>query len=144
MTSEFSNTPSPAAPEAPYPVRLEVEYPQRLSRGLIFVKWLLVIPHLFIIAFLSWGSLVAMFLAWWAILFTGRYPRSLFDFNVEVQQWSARVNAYGSLLVTDRYPPFSLGRSSVGIAVLMVAIGALGFAGFMVAYVLIVLSIINS
>jgi len=92
-------------------VHLEIDYPNvetDLNRWYPLVKWLLVIPHYFVLFFLSIGSLLAMILAWFAILATGRYPRSLFNFNVGVSRWWLRVQAYAFLLVTDRYPPFSL------------------------------------
>ncbi len=92
-------------------VHLEIDYPNvetDLNRWYPLVKWLLVIPHYFVLFFLSIASFFAMILAWLAILVTGRYPRSLFDFNVGVSRWWLRVGAYAFLLVTDRYPPFSL------------------------------------
>lgn len=92
-------------------VHLEVDYPdvQRdLNRFLPLVKWLLAIPHYVVLAFLFLGAFVAVFLAWWAILFTGRYPRGLFDYVVGVGRWALRVQGYVAFLVTDQYPPFSL------------------------------------
>jgi hypothetical protein len=73
------------------------------------VKWLLAIPHYIVLAVLALGAIVAVFIAWFAILITGRYPRPLFDYVVGVGRWALRVQAYTSLLITDRYPPFSLG-----------------------------------
>jgi hypothetical protein len=90
-----------------YPVKYHVEYPEKLSRGLIFVKWLLVIPHIIVLYFLGIASFVVTFIAWFAILFTGKYPRGMFDFNVGVQRWSNRVQAY-FMLMRDEYPPFTL------------------------------------
>jgi hypothetical protein len=92
-------------------VHLEIDYPDAerdLNRWLPLVKWLLAIPHYIVLVFLAFGALVAVIIAWFAILFTGRYPRGLFDFVVGVGRWSLRVQAYAFLLVTDRYPPFSL------------------------------------
>ncbi|MGZ4516832.1 MAG: DUF4389 domain-containing protein [Mycobacteriaceae bacterium] len=92
-------------------VHLEIDYPgveRDLNRGLPLVKWLLAIPHVLILIFLSVAAFFAVVLAWFAILFTGRYPRGLFDFVVGVGRWWLRVQAYAMLLVTDRYPPFSL------------------------------------
>ncbi len=89
-----------------YPVRFDVEYPERLSRWLIFVKWLLAIPHLAVWYALLYVAEVVTFIAWFAILFTGRYPRGMFDFVVRVFRWNANVNAY-VLLLRDEYPPFS-------------------------------------
>ena len=89
-----------------YAVAFDVAYPGELSRWLIFVKWLLAIPHFIVLLFLGLAALVVEIIAWFAILFTGQYPRGLFDFAVGVNRWSARVNAY-VLLFTDVYPPFS-------------------------------------
>jgi roadblock/LC7 domain-containing protein len=92
-------------------VHLEIDYPdvkEDLNRWLPLVKWLLAIPHYIVLAVLAIGAVVAIVIAWFAILFTGRYPRSLFDYVVGVGRWGLRVEAYMSLLVTDRYPPFSL------------------------------------
>jgi hypothetical protein len=90
-----------------YPVTFEVEYPERLSRWLIFVKWLLIIPHIIVIYFLNLAWFVTAMIAFFAILFTNRYPEGLFRFAVGVQRWSNRINAYVYLL-RDEYPPFSL------------------------------------
>jgi hypothetical protein len=77
-------------------------------RWLPRVKWLLAIPHYVVLVFLWIGAIVAVIVAWFAILFTGRYPRGLFDYVVGVGRWSLRVGAYAFLLDTDRYPPFTL------------------------------------
>ena len=92
-------------------VRLEYDYPDAerdLNRWLPLVKWLLAIPHLVVLLFLFLGVLFAAVAAWFAILFTGRYPRGLFDFVEGSLRWSNRVVGYALALVTDRYPPFSL------------------------------------
>jgi hypothetical protein len=91
-------------------VHLNFPYPdaQQLNRWLPLVKWLLAIPHYIVLFFLGIGAIVAIILAWFAILFTGRYPRGLFDFVVGVMRWSNRVTGYAFALVTDEYPPFSL------------------------------------
>jgi len=83
--------------------------PERdLNRWLPLVKWLLAIPHYIVLFFLTIGAIFAAIFAWFAILFTGRYPRSLFDFVEGVIRWHNRVAAYAFLLVTDKYPPFRL------------------------------------
>ena len=92
-------------------VHLELDYPDApkdLNRWLPLVTWFLVIPHLVVLAFLGLGAVVAVLVAWFAILFTGRYPRGLFDYVVGVGRWALRVQAYATLLVTDEYPPFTL------------------------------------
>ena len=92
-------------------IKLEIDYPEveaDLNRWLPLVKWLLAIPHYIVLAFLFAGALLAILAAWFAILFTGRYPRGLFDFVVGVGRWALRVDGYAWLLVTDEYPPFSL------------------------------------
>ncbi len=91
-------------------VHLEIDYPNvhDLNRWLPLVKWFLAIPHYVVLAFLAVVAVVAIVIAWFAILFTGRYPRGLFDFVVGVGRWALRVQAYAFLLVTDRYPPFTI------------------------------------
>jgi hypothetical protein len=98
----------PVVPPNPdYPVRLDVDYPPRLSRLLIFVKWLLFIPHYIVLYVLAIVVYVALFISWFAVIITGGYPEGLFSFLLGFQRWTARVAAY-LLLQTDRYPPFSL------------------------------------
>ena len=92
-------------------VHLAYAYPDAasdLNRWLPLVKWLLAIPHYIVLIFLWIAALVVIVLAWFAILFTGRYPRGMFDFVEGVFRWGQRVIAYAFLLVTDRYPPFRL------------------------------------
>jgi hypothetical protein len=92
-------------------VRLEFPYPDAendLGRGLPLIKWLLAIPHYIVLFFLFIGAFFAVFGAWLAILFTGRYPRGIFRFVEGVIRWHNRVIGYAFALVTDRYPPFSL------------------------------------
>ncbi len=91
-------------------VHLDLDRPDgsRLSRWMPLVKWLLAIPHLVILLVLGIGAVFVVVLAWFAILFTGRYPRWAFDYVVGVLRWSLRVQAYALLLTTDEYPPFSL------------------------------------
>ena len=104
--------PNPYAAPAPqgaggYPVKVRFQYPEKLSRGLIFVKWLLVIPHLIVLYILFVCMGVVSFIAWFAILFTGRYPRGMWDFTTGVIRWQIRVVSY-MYLQHDAYPPFSL------------------------------------
>jgi hypothetical protein len=92
-------------------VHLDIRYPNaqtELNRFLPIVKWLLAIPHYIVLFFLWIGVLVAVIVAWFAILFTGTYPRGLFDFVVGVMRWHYRVVGYSAMLTTDAYPPFSL------------------------------------
>ena len=92
-------------------VHLEIDYPdvkRDLNRWLPLVKWLLALPHYIVLVFLGLLAVLAAVAAWFFILLTGSYPRALFDFVVGVGRWVLRVGAYGFLLVTDRYPPFSL------------------------------------
>ncbi|PZF79409.1 DUF4389 domain-containing protein [Jiangella anatolica] len=92
-------------------VRLDYAYPDvrtDLNRWLPLVKWLLAIPHYIVLFFLGIGAFVAVVIAWFAVLFTGRYPRGLFDFVEGVIRWNNRVAGYAFTLVTDRYPPFRL------------------------------------
>lgn len=92
-------------------VHLDIDYPdvaRDLNRWLPLVKWFLAIPHIVVLVVLALGVIVATVVAWFAILFTGRYPRALFDYVVGVGRWGLRVHAYALLLVTDEYPPFSL------------------------------------
>jgi Domain of unknown function (DUF4389) len=92
-------------------VHLDYRYPDashELNRWLPLVKWLLAIPHYVVLFFLHIGAVVAVVIAWFAILFTTRYPRRLFNFVEGVLRWQNRVNAYAFVLVTDAYPPFRL------------------------------------
>ena len=92
-------------------VHLDYRYPdakRELNRWLPLVKWFLAIPHFVVLVFLYLAAIVTVVVAWFAILFTGRYPRGIFDFVQGVMRWHNRVTAYAVVLVTDRYPPFSL------------------------------------
>ena len=92
-------------------VRLELDYPDAardLNRWLPLVKWILAIPHYIVLAVLAMAAYICVVIAWFAIIFTGRYPRALFNFVLGVHRWSLRVGAYMWLLITDEYPPFSL------------------------------------
>jgi hypothetical protein len=98
--------PAPAVPE-PYPVQLNAERQAEYNRFLPLVKWLLAIPHLIVLIFVGIGAAIAILVSFFAVLITGRYPRGLWDFVTGTHRWGARVGAY-VLLLTDRYPPFSL------------------------------------
>ncbi len=92
-------------------VHLEIPYPDvktDLERFMPLIKWILVIPHVFVLWFLSVLSLLGAWVAWFAILINGTYPKDLFEFQVGVMRWYVRVAAYALLMTTDRYPPFSL------------------------------------
>jgi Domain of unknown function (DUF4389) len=92
-------------------VSLELPYPDAerdLNRWLPLVKWFLAIPHYIVLFFLWVAAVFVIIFAWFAILFTGRYPRGLFDYVLGVLRWGNRVAAYAFVLVTDRYPPFRL------------------------------------
>ena len=92
-------------------VRLELPYPDAerdINRWLPLVKWFLAIPHYIVLAFLWLGALIVVIVAWFAILFTGRYPRGIFDYVEGVFRWTNRVAGYAFALVTDEYPPFRL------------------------------------
>ena len=100
----------PSTDEQQY-VKLELDYPEAhggLNRWLPLVKWFLAIPHYIVLFFLYIGALLVVIAAWFAILFTGRYPRGLFGYVVGVMRWCNLVTAYAFLLVTDEYPPFRL------------------------------------
>jgi Domain of unknown function (DUF4389) len=100
----------PSTDEEQY-VHLDAPYPDArggLNRWLPIVKWLLAIPHYIVLLFLWFGAVIAVIVAWFAILFTGRYPRALFDYVEGVMRWHNRVVGYAYVLVTDEYPPFRL------------------------------------
>lgn len=91
-------------------VHLSIEYPDatQLNRWLPLVKWFLAIPHYIVLFFLSIGVAFSVLISWFAIMFTGTYPKSLFTYNEGVIRWGTRVSAYAFLMATDEYPPFSL------------------------------------
>ena len=92
-------------------VHLDLDYPnvsEDLNRWLPLVKWLLAVPHYVALLFLGAAAVIGVVIAWFSVLFTGRYPRAIFGFVEGVLRWALRVEAYAFLLVTDRYPPFSL------------------------------------
>jgi hypothetical protein len=100
--------PDPAGPPSPiYPVSFEITYPEELNRWLPLVKWLLVIPHFIVLFFVGIGAFFVLIFGFFAVLFTGRWPRGAFDYLVGTVRWAYRVIAYFHLM-TDAYPPFSL------------------------------------
>ena len=105
LTDEYPST------EREQAVHVGIPYPdvkKDLLPGLPLVKWFLVIPHIIVLCFVDIAAYVCVIIAWFAILFTGRYPRSLHDFVVGVMRWQARVVWYAVLFATDKYPPFSI------------------------------------
>lgn len=105
-----------------YPLTLQGTLTEPLSRWLFLIKWLLVLPHLVVLAFLFLGAVVAWLIALFAILFTGRYPKPLFDYTVGVLRWAWRVGFYSyQALGTDKYPPFTLASRDTYPADLKVA-----------------------
>ncbi len=105
LTDEYPST------EREQCVHIQIPFPdvkKDLLPGLPLVKWFLAIPHWFLLFFLGWAAAFCIFISWFAILFTGRFPRGLFTFVVGVGRWTLRAGAYAFLLVTDVYPPFSL------------------------------------
>ena len=93
--------------EGPYPVTFEVEYPERSNRWSVALRLILAVPQVIVLMFVLLAWLVTVVIAWFAILFTGRYPEGLYTFGVGVQRWTLRVQAY-LFLMRDEYPPFSL------------------------------------
>jgi hypothetical protein len=89
-----------------YPVTLKVEFPKKLSRLTTFFRFFMLIPQYIVLYFIGIAGGVIAFISWWAILFTGRYPKDFFDFVVWYFRWNTRVTGY-YLLVTDKYPPFT-------------------------------------
>ena len=92
-------------------VHIDIPYPdvkKDLNRWYPIFKWFLAIPHYIVLAFLIFAAGVCVVIAWFVILFTGRYPKGLFDFVIGVYRWGLRVMSYAFMLVTDKYPPFSL------------------------------------
>ncbi len=107
-TSEQLVVPEPSGPPSPiYPAGIELTYPSELNRWLPLVKWLLAIPHYIVLAFVAIGAFFVSIYAFFAVLFTGHYPRGAFDYMVGTLRWLYRVAAYVHLM-TDAYPPFTL------------------------------------
>jgi hypothetical protein len=100
--------PDPSGPPSPpYPVSLEITYPSELNRWLPLIKWLLIIPHFIVLFFVYIGAAFVILFGFFAVLFTGRWPRGAFDYLVGTLRWTYRVFVYFHLM-TDAYPPFSL------------------------------------
>jgi len=97
----------PVAGKVVYPISVGIVYPEKLSRLTTFFRILMVIPQSIVLYFIAIAASVVVFISWWAILFTGKYPKGLFDFVAGVLRWETRVNGY-TYLLTDKYPPFSL------------------------------------
>jgi hypothetical protein len=112
MTTDAMAVPA----DAEYPMEFQVEYPENLSRLLIFVKWILVIPQLLIVTVLGYVNAAIAFIALFAVLFTKKYPRGLFDFYVGAQRWTVNTTVYGFLLMRDEYPPFSMDSGNYPVA----------------------------
>jgi len=91
-------------------VHLEMPYPDAsgLNRWLPLVKWFLAIPHIFVLIFLNIAAVFVIIITWFAILFTGKFPKGLFDYLLGVMRWNFRVMSYALIMITDKYPPFSL------------------------------------
>src|ERR671922_2169258 len=96
-----ASVPQTPAPAAGYPAQFDVEYPEGLSRWKIFVKWILAIPHFIIVYLLQAVNSVLVFIAFFAILFTKKWPRGMFDFSLQVQRWTANVVVYALALLRD-------------------------------------------
>ncbi len=95
-----------------YPIELNIERPGKLSRLTSFFRPIMAIPHFIVLYFLSIAAGVVIFITWWAILFTGKYPRALFNYVTWYMRWNVRVTGYLYLL-TDKYPPFSGDSSTI-------------------------------
>lgn len=95
-----------------YPIELNFQAPEKLSRLTTFFRSIMGIPQYIVLYFLSIAAGIVLFLSWWAILFTGHYPKPFFDFMTWYMRWSVRVTGYMYFL-TDKYPPFSGGSSTV-------------------------------
>ena len=90
-----------------YPITFGAVYPEKMSKLTTFFRIFLLIPHGIVLYFLSIAASVVAFIAWWAIMFTGSYPKGMYDFYVGYMRWSTRVSGYGALL-TDKFPPFTM------------------------------------
>ena len=99
--------PQAVAGKEDYPIVVGVAYSEKLSRLTTFFRILMIIPQSIVLSFIGIAASVVMFIAWWAILFTGKYPKGLFSFVAGVLRWETRVNGY-TYFLTDKYPPFSL------------------------------------
>src|SRR4051794_32402629 len=100
-------TPPAVVTETDYPVRFDVQYPEKLSHWKVLLKWLFAIPQFIVVYLLQIVLGVMVFIAFFAILFTKRWPQGMWDFAVQIERWTANVIVYGVLLMRDEYPPFS-------------------------------------
>jgi len=130
--------------EGRYPVRYDVDYAEKLSRWLIWIKWFVVFPHYIVLAFVGIANFFVLFIAWFAILFTGRFPKGLFNFAVGYTRWNLRVGAYTSLM-RDEFPPYSMSADARPggwkSMVLGAVIGIAGIAALVVAVVVLALAV---
>jgi Inner membrane component of T3SS, cytoplasmic domain/Domain of unknown function (DUF4389) len=106
MTEQYP--PFSLSPEPDYPIRTRIEYPEKIARWRPLVQGLLAIPHFIVISFLFLAEYIVILIAFFSILFTRQWPRSMFDFTVGIVRWRTRANAYGYYWMTEQYPPFSL------------------------------------
>jgi len=90
-----------------YPITVGIEYPEKLSRLTTFFRYFMIIPHIIVLGFVGIAAAVILFIAWWAILFIGRYPKGMFNFIAGYLRWSTKVTGY-SYYLTDKYPPFNM------------------------------------
>src|SRR6476620_1083594 len=100
-------TPPAVVAETDYPLRFDVEYPEKLSHWKVLLKWLFAIPQLIVVYLLYIVLSVMVFIAFFAILFTKRWPQGMWDFAIQIQRWTMNVIVYGVLFMRDEYPPFS-------------------------------------
>lgn len=106
IIQEEENMSEQKATQKGYPITFGAVYPEKMSRLTTFFRCILIIPQSIVLGFVGIAAGIVSFIAWWAILFTGKYPKGMFDFMVGYMRWMTRVSGY-SMLLTDKYPPFS-------------------------------------